>query len=157
MNAASARTGPTPSSSSGDVARHLARAGALLFVASLLNGFVIHAIRLPRLALSAHLVGLFGAAFLLALAGLWPHLGFRLRGSRVGAALAIYGFVTGWFVYLTAAVTGTAGLFPMAGAGSRGTPLVEAMLSVTLLTVAVALLALSAIVWRAARRARPAS
>jgi hydroxylaminobenzene mutase len=157
MNADPALAGPRPSSPGVDAARHLARAGALLFVASLLNGFVIQSIQLPRLALSAHLVGLFGAAFLFALAGLWPHLGFGLRGSRVGVALAVYGTVTGWLVYLTAAVTGTAGLFPMAGAGARGTPVVEAMMSATLLTVAVALFALSAMVWRAARRARSAS
>ena len=35
----------------------LLRAGVLLFGASLLNGFVIQATRLPRLAVSAHLVG----------------------------------------------------------------------------------------------------
>jgi hydroxylaminobenzene mutase len=157
MNAACAFAGPRPSSPGVTAARHLARAGALLFVTSLLNGFVIQAIRLPRLALSAHLVGLLGAAFLFALAGLWPHLGFGPRGSRVGVALAIYGFVMGWLVYLMAAVTGAAGLFPMAGAGARGTPLAEAMMSAMLLTVAVALFALSAMVWRAARRARSAS
>ena len=157
MNAHCDLAGPRPSSPGTDAARHLARAGALLFVASLLNGFVIQAIRLPRLALSAHLVGLFGAAFLFALAGLWPHLGFGQRGSRVGVALAIYGFVAGWLVYLTAAVTGTAGLFPMAGDGARGTPLVEAMMSAALLTVAIALLALAAILWRAARGAGCAS
>lgn len=157
MNADSALPRPRPSSPAVDAARHLARAGALLFVASLLNGFAIQAIRLPRLALSAHLVGLFGAAFLFALAELWPHLDFSLRSSRVGAALAIYGFVTGWLVYLTAAVTGAAGLFPMAGAGARGTPLVEAMMSAALLTVAVALLALAATLWRVARGAGDAS
>lgn len=153
MNADPALAESSPSSGGVDAARHLARAGALLFVASLLNGFVIQEIRLPQLALSAHLVGLFGAAFLFALAGLWPRLGFGLRGSRIAVALAIYGFVMGWLVYLTAAVTGSAGLFRMAGGGARGMPLVEAMMSAGLMTVAVALFALSAMVWRAARRA----
>lgn len=135
----------------------LVRAGALLFGASLLNGFVIEAARLPRLALSAHLVGLFGAAFLFALAGVWPHLAFGPRASRIGIALAIYGFFVGWVLYLTAAVTGAAGLFPMAGAGTRGTPFAETMMSTALLTVALALFGLAALLWRHARVSRSVS
>ena len=151
MNADSAHGAPANSPPRLEDARRLVRAGALLFGASLLNGFLIQATRLPRLALSAHLVGLFGAAFLFALAGLWPHLAFGLRSSRVGVALAIYGFIVGWLLYLTAAMTGVAGLFRMAGAGARGTPLVEATMSAAFLTVAVALFTLVVMVWRHAR------
>ena len=43
--------------------RMLARAGVLLFLASLVNGVLIQALALPRLALSAHLFGLIGASF----------------------------------------------------------------------------------------------
>ena len=128
-----------------------------MFGASLLNGFVIEAARLPRLALSAHLVGLFGAAFLFALAGVWPHLAFGPPASRIGIALAIYGFFVGWVLYLTAAVTGAAGLFPMAGAGTRGTPFTETMMSTALLTVALALFGLAALLWRHARVSRSVS
>lgn len=137
-----------------DSAHLLLRAGALLFGASLLNGFVIQATRLPRLALSAHLVGLFGAAFLFALAGVWTHLPLAPRTSRIAVALAIYGFVVGWLLYLTAAATGAAGLFPLAGDGARGTAAVEAMMSIALLTVAVALFGLAAVLWRHARVSR---
>jgi len=135
----------------------LLRTGVLLFGASLLNGFVIQATRLPRLALSAHLVGLFGAGFLFALAGVWTHLPLAPRTSRIGVALAIYGFVVGWLLYLTAAATGAAGLFPMAGEGARGTAVVEAMMSTALVTVAVALFGLAAVLWRHARLSRSLS
>lgn len=125
-----------------------------MFAASLLNGFVIQATRLPRPALSAHLVGRFGVAFVFALAGVWPHLGVGLRATRSGVALAIYGVVVGRLLYLTAAVTGAAGVFPMGGAGARGTQLVEATMSVALLTVAVALFAVVAMVWRHGARSK---
>jgi hydroxylaminobenzene mutase len=156
MNADSVHAAPALSSTRLDDARHLARAGAFLLGVSLLNGFLIHATRLPRLALSAHLVGLLGAALLFAFAALWPHLAFGVRWSRIGAALAIYGFVIGWLLYLTAAVTGVAGLFPMAGAGAHGSPLAERIMSVALLTVAIALFTLLIIVWRHARVAERA-
>lgn len=157
MNADFAHSAPQPSPTRRNDAYYLLRAGALLFGASLLNGFVIQATRLPRLALSAHLVGLFGAAFLFALAGVWPHLSIVPRTSRFGVVLAIYGFVVGWLLYLTAAATGAAGLFPMAGDGARGTAVVEAMMSTALLTVAGALFGLAAVLWRHARVSRSVS
>jgi hypothetical protein len=95
-----------------------------------------------------------GAAFLFGLARVWPHLTFGLHGSRIGVALAIYGFVLGWVLYFTAGVTGVAGLSPMAGAGARGAPFVETMMSAALLSVAVALLTLVGMVWRHARVSR---
>jgi (hydroxyamino)benzene mutase len=126
----------------------LIRTGACLFGVSLLNGFVIEATPLPRLALSAHLVGLMGAAFLFGFGAVWPQLTFRPRTSRVAALLAVYGFAAGWVVYLAAAVTGVAGLFPMAGGAVRGPAPLEMLMSVALLTVALALFALVILVFR---------
>lgn len=156
MNADHVPVAPHPPPAHHDDAERLLRAGAVLFGASLLNGFAIQAARLPRLALSAHLVGLFGAAFLMALAPVWTRLRLPPRTSRIGTVLAIYGFFAGWLLYLTAAVTGAAGLFPMAGAGERGTRAVEAVMSAALLTIALALFALAAMVWRHARGSRSA-
>jgi hydroxylaminobenzene mutase len=129
-------------------ASRLVTAAACLFGASLLNGFAIEATRLPRLALSAHLVGLIGSALLVGLGGIWPRLAFPSLVSRVAAALAIYGFVAGWLLYLTAAVTGAAGLFPLAGGGARGSALVEGLMSTAFLTVALALFALVGLIVR---------
>lgn len=130
----------------------LIRAGACLLGFSLLNGFAIEAIHLPRLALSAHLVGLMGAVFLVGLGAAWPQLSFGPRSSRVACLLAIYGFAAGWLIYLAAAITGAAGLFPMAGGGARGSEPIEMLMSVALLTVALALFALVILVFRNARK-----
>jgi hydroxylaminobenzene mutase len=138
-------------------ARHLVRTAACLFGLSLINGFAIQATRLPRLALSAHQVGLIGSAFLFGLAGLWPRLTFPPRVSQAAAGLAIYGFVAGWLVYLTAAVSGAAGLFPLAGSGTKGGALAETLMSTALLTVALALFALAYLIVRHARSTGSAS
>jgi len=96
---------------------------------------VVPARALPRLALSAHLVGLLGAGFLIALAALWPMLSQTPRLSRVGAVLAVCGFGGGWLVYFVAAATGAGGMFPLVSLG--------------LLTIALTLLACCGIVLRA--------
>jgi hypothetical protein len=120
-------------------------AGALLFVTSLVNGFAISSFPLRRLALSAHLVGLLGAAFLFALGAAWNRFHFARTRGRLAACLAIYGFCGGWVLYLVAAATRAAGRFPMAGGGVRGTPLAEGLVNAALLSVALALFALAAL------------
>ena len=71
-------------------ARILARAGVALFVVSLANGFLVHAVALQRQALSAHLVGLIRAAFLIALASLWKQLDLTNPMSRAGSARRLW-------------------------------------------------------------------
>lgn len=126
--------------------RVLAGAGVGLLIISLGNGFVIKALPLPRLAQSAHLVGLIGAVFLIALGALWPSLQCSGRLSRIGVALALYGFLGAWLMYFAAAATGTGGMFPMASRGIRGTPAAENLMSLAMLTVAIALFALCGVV-----------
>lgn len=133
----------------------LLRAAALLFMASLVNGFAISSFPLRRLALSAHLVGLLGAAFLFALGAAWDRFRFPPARARLAAWLALHGFVGGWLLYLVAAATRTAGRFPMAGSGARGTPLAEGIVNAALLSVAAALFALAALVLRALAGGRP--
>lgn len=95
--------------------RRLVRTAACLFGLSLINGLATQATRLPRLARSGHLVGLIGSSFPFGLAAVWPRLTYRPTVSRTAAGLAIFGFVAGWLLYLTAAFSGAAGLFPLGG------------------------------------------
>jgi hydroxylaminobenzene mutase len=104
--------------------RVLVGSGILLFLASLINGFFIHGAALPRLALSAHLLGLIGSAMLLGLGSFWPRLILSQKISRLGSILASYGFCAGWIVYFSAAVLGAGGMFPMLG-GRQGVPVME--------------------------------
>lgn len=125
--------------------------GALLFVMSLVNGFAISSFPLRRLALSAHLVGLLGAAFLFALGAAWSRFGLARARGRLAAVLAIYGFCGGWLLYLLAAATKVAGRFPMASGGVRGTPFAEALVNAALLSVAVSLFVLAVLLLGALR------
>jgi hypothetical protein len=126
--------------------RLLVGSGMILLAISLVNGFLIGVMPLVRLALSAHLVGLMGSAFLIGLGACWPALALKERTSKIGALTAVYGFFGGWLVYFIAAATGTGGMFPIASGDTRGSPFLESVMSGALLTVALALFALCGIV-----------
>ncbi len=126
--------------------RLLLGAGVILLAISLVSGFLIEMMPLVRLALSAHLVGLMGSAFLIGLGASWPALALTRRTSRVAALAAVYGFCGGWFVYFIAAATATGGMFPIASGHTRGSLFLERVMSGALLTVALALFALCGIV-----------
>jgi hypothetical protein len=132
-------------------ARWLGKAAVILFCISLLSGFIIHASPLPRLALSAHLTGLFASLFLFSLAGIWSKLNLRLRGLKIAFSLAIYAFYVSWFVYFSAAATGTGGSFPLASGGKQGTVLYEQVVSLLMFTIVLALLLLSVLIFRGLR------
>jgi hypothetical protein len=129
-------------------------AGIALLAVSLANGFLIHTLPLARLALSAHLVGLIGSTFLLALGACWPAVVQAPRTSRIAAFLAVYGFCGGWVVYFSAAATGAGGMFPMASGNTRANAALEGWMSAALLTVALALFALCGILLRGLHRTR---
>lgn len=133
-------------------ARLLLRAGIILLAVSLINGFLIASMPLRRLALSAHLVGLMGSMFLIALSACWPALVWTPRVSRAAALAALYGFCGGWAVYCLAAATGTGGMFPIASGQARGIAALEGLTSGALLTIAVALFLLCALVLKGSKR-----
>lgn len=134
--------------------RWLVAAGIVLFVVGLSNGFVIHSSPLPRLSLSAHLVALMGAGFLLALGALWPRLNLSRRLSRAGSVLAVYGFAFGWMIYYAAAELRAGGMFPLMSGTVRAAPALEQAISLALLTVALALIGLCGIVLAGLRGSR---
>lgn len=129
-------------------------AGMLLFSVSLVNGFLIESLPIPRLGLSAHLVALIGSSFLVALGAYWPMLELTRRVSRLGVLLSIAGFWGGWTVYFSAAAIGAGGNFPMASAGTSGSPMAESAVRLGLLVVLLALASLIVIVMRGLRLRR---
>lgn len=114
-------------------------AGVLLFLVSLINGFLIHLLPLQRLALSAHFLGLIASSLLIGLGSFWPRLHLSQRLSRLGAIFITYGFWAGWAVYFSAAALGAGGMFPILAGGNRASPMIELSISLGMLTVALAL------------------
>ncbi len=130
--------------------RLLGLVGISLFGASLINGFLVHLVepRSTRKMLSAHLIGLIGSAFLIALSSLWPRLTLSPRASAAAMLLAAYGFVAGWFFNLLAGLSGVYGVFPVSAQAPGGHSYGDLAMSAALLSVAICLLVHSALVFR---------
>src|SRR5262249_16574765 len=128
-------------------ARRLLQLGVLLFLLSLLAGFVIPALAVPRLGVSAHVNGVLGALFLAALARLSPRLRLGPRAAGLAFWLALYSFFMGALIPLLAGLWGAGGaLLPIAGGAARGSPFQEGLIATGLVTAGVTVVALCVLV-----------
>jgi hydroxylaminobenzene mutase len=128
-------------------AQRLLQAGALLFLLALFVGLGIPGFTVPRLALSAHLLGLMQGTFLIAVGLLWPRLGLTPSLSGIGCGLAIYGCVAAWTANVCGAAWGAGSpMLPMAAAGARGSALQEGVIRILLLTAAPSLIAMAVLI-----------
>jgi len=66
-----------------------------LFLFGVLTGFVVPTLAVPRVGLSAHLLGVTSGTFLILIGLLWPRLKLSSNTSRLGFWLAIYGSYVG--------------------------------------------------------------
>src|SRR5438034_7034822 len=86
--------------------RRLLQLGILLFLCALLVGLAVPRFAVPRLGLSAHLLGIMQGIFLIAMGLLWPRLELSRVASTVACVLAVYGCVAAWAANVLAAVWG---------------------------------------------------
>lgn len=126
----------------------LVRAGLVLFLCALLVGIAVPFFGVPRLGLSAHLLGLLQGIFLVLVGAIWQrlHLG---RAAWPAVGLLIYGCLAAFVANLLAgAWRAGAPLLPMAAGGAHGTAAQEAIIAVALRSSAVALISsLLLLIW----------
>ena len=117
--------------------RSSVRWGFVLILLALLGAFFIPQANIPRLALSAHTVGLMGGLLLIVYGLLSSHLALSatlVRGTRL---LWIYSGFANWLGCLYGAWVGAGTMTPVASAGRQGSALDEAIVSFLLISVAV--------------------
>ncbi len=129
------------------------QAGVTLFLLAMLVGFAIPKLALPRLGLSAHLLGIMQGLFLMIGGVLWPRLDLSNGMSRAGHVLLLYGCFAAWAANVLGAIVGAGGtMLPMATGGAHGSAFVETLLAVGLRTAAVSLVAGTLVVLWGLRR-----
>ncbi len=127
--------------------RRLLQAGMLLFLLALFIGLVVHRFTVPRLALSAHLLGITQGLFLMVMGLLWPKLTLARAWSRIAVGLILYGCFIAWSANLLGALWGAGNtLLPFAAGQARGSVVQERILTVGLRTAAASLIAGSMLV-----------
>ena len=110
----------------------LIQCGVTLFLIGLLTGFVIPAMKNPRMGLSSHLEGVLNGLFLIAIGFIWPRLELSSRWLKAGFLTALYGTGANWLATFLAAIWGAGKAMPMAGGGGAGTIIQETIINVLL-------------------------
>lgn len=128
--------------------RRQVQLGFVLILLALLTGFAIPSLTSPRLGLAAHNVGLMGGLVLIALGALANSFALGTRAAAVMMWAWVYAAYANWVGSLLGAITGASRLTPIAGAGTTGTPVAEAVVSFLLLSLSLAALVGTALaVW----------
>lgn len=128
-------------------AHRLLQLGVLLFLVGLLTGFAIPALVNPRMGLSSHLEAVLNGLFLVVLGLIWPRLRLRPAAATTTFWLAVYGTFANWAATLLAALWGAGRrMMPIAAGSHHGSTAQETVIAVLLLSLAVAMLAVCALV-----------
>ncbi len=114
--------------------------GLVLFLLGLFTGFVVPALKNPRMALSSHLEAVLNGMFLVLLGLLWPHVDLP-HAWRVAAVVLIgYAGYTNWLASLLAAWWGAGRrLAPIAAGDHRAPAAKEGVVGVLLATLSVSM------------------
>ena len=122
-------------------AHRLIQIGLSLFLVALLVGVMVPHFSLPRLGLSAHLLGVMQGIFLVLVGMLWPRLRLTRVASRLAFWLLIYGCLAAWTANLLGAIWRAGNtLLPMAAGSAHGTPIQETVIAAGLRSAAVSLI-----------------
>ena len=131
----------------------LIKHGFILIFLALVTGFAIPQAESPRLALSAHTIGLLSGILLLAVAGIWQRL--RLSERQLGGTYWgwVYSGYANWAGILFGAMVGTGRITPLASGGATGAELPEMLVGFLLMSLSLAaLIAAGLSIWGLVRR-----
>lgn len=112
--------------------------GFVLILLALLTGFGMPFFTSPRLGLAAHSVGITGGLVLIAIGALARSFVLGRRASAVMMAAWVYTAYANWLACLLGGITGASRLTPIAGAGTGGDAVSEAVVMFLLQSLAVA-------------------
>ena len=131
----------------------LIKHGFILIFLALVTGFAIPQAQSPRLALSAHTIGLLSGILLLAVAGIWERLRLSERQLRVTYWGWVYSGYANWAGILFGSMTGAGRMTPLAANGMTGTDFSELVVAFLLVSLSLAaLVSASLSIWGVARK-----
>jgi hydroxylaminobenzene mutase len=136
----------------------LLQLGMLVFLIALLVGLAVPQFAVPRLGLSAHLIGIMQGLFLMVSGLLWPKLQLTRAMARAAFWLAVYGCFAAWTANVLAGVWGAGNsMLPIAAGAARGSTLQEGIIAIGLRTAAVSLISAAMLILWGLRTARGTS
>ncbi|MDZ7743196.1 MAG: hydrogenase [Bacteroidota bacterium] len=120
--------------------------GVLLFFLGLIVGLTVPLFANPRMGLSSHLEGIMNGIFLIVLGLIWYKIDVTARWLRITFWLAIYGTFANWFGILIAAIFNAGKMLNVAAEGQEGPAFAEGIVTFSLISLTLAMLAVCVIV-----------
>lgn len=121
-------------------AKRLVFIGVLLFALGLFVGLFIPLMANPRMGLSTHLEGIMNGIFMTVLGLIWNRIELTDKWLSATYWLMIYGTFANFIAVLLAAITGAGKMMPIAKGQEKG-PVLEAVISFLLVSLALVMLA----------------
>ena len=119
----------------------LVQLGVLVFLIALLVGLAVPKLAVPRLGLSAHLLGVMQGLFLMVTGLFWPRLRLSGAAARVTFWLLIYGSFAAWAANMLGAVWGAGNsILTMAAGAAHGSEFQETAIATLLRTAGLSLI-----------------
>lgn len=120
--------------------------GVLLFLIGLIIGLIVPAFANPRMGVSSHLEGVLNGMFLVILGLIWNKVEVSTRWLKSTFWLAIYGTFANCFGILIAAIFNAGKMLGIAANGQEGPPFIEGTVTFSLISLSIAMLAVSIVV-----------
>lgn len=137
--------------------RAMIRHGFVLMLLALVGGFFVSAMAIPRLAVSAHTIGVLSGVLLIAVGAIWQQFVLTSGQTALMYWSWLYAGYANWLGCLVGAATGAGRMTPVAAAGLEGTPVAEAVVAFLLISVGlVSLVAAGLSLWGLRARNLPA-
>ncbi len=126
--------------------RRMLQIGLLLLLFGLLVGFAIPAFVVPRLGLTAHVLGVTQGILLIVIGLLWTKLKLTRTASGIGFWMVVYGCFVSWAVTALAAAWGAgSSMMPITAGQAHGSAIQEGIITAGLAPSAAALIAAEAV------------
>ncbi len=124
------------------------RHGFILIALALVSGFFIPSMEVPRLGLSAHTIGVLSGVLLIALGAVWQQFSLSAGQLSIMYWAWLYSSYVNWLGCLIGAIFGAGNATPVASGDYVGTPAIENIVTILLLSVGVSsLIAVSLSIW----------
>jgi len=117
--------------------------GVLLFLLGLIVGLIVPLFANPRMGVSSHIEGVLNGMFLIVLGLIWNRVKLSDRWLKITFWLAVYGTFMNWFGILIAAIFNGGKMLGIMANGQEGSPLVEAIVNFSLISLSIAMVMVS--------------
>ena len=124
------------------------RHGFILIALALIFGVFIPSMEVPRLGLSAHTIGVLSGVLLIALGAVWQQFSLSARQLLILYWAWPYSSYVNWLGCLIGAIFGAGNTTPVASGDYVGTPAIEIVVTILLMSVAISsLVAVGLAIW----------